>query len=72
MVSEDDQSIHLNQSSINNWLKRVENRACDTPTDKSFSESPRQVARKQKELNVLKKQLFFTPNIKETAKPKVN
>lgn len=72
VVSEDEQSVRsVNQSSVNNWLDNVENNICDTPGNKSFSQSPRQVAKKQKEINALKKQLFFTPDVKELSKPKV-
>lgn len=73
VVSEDEQSLRLgNQSSVHTWLDNVENHICDTPGNKSFSQSPRQVARKQKEINALKKQLFFTPDVKELSKPKVS
>uniref|UniRef100_A0A1B6GL52 Uncharacterized protein n=1 Tax=Cuerna arida TaxID=1464854 RepID=A0A1B6GL52_9HEMI len=71
IVSDDDQTPQRNESCVNNWLINVENKpGNETPFNDSFAESPKQVARKQKELNAMKKQLFFTPDVKQIAKPK--
>ncbi|KAG8249864.1 hypothetical protein J6590_012175 [Homalodisca vitripennis] len=71
IVSEDDQTPQHNESSVNNWLINVDTKpGNETPFNNSFAESPKQVARKQKELNAMKKQLFFTPDVKQIAKPK--
>ncbi|XP_054271718.1 uncharacterized protein LOC128992258 [Macrosteles quadrilineatus] len=71
IVSDDENSSPRNQSTINKWLFGVENKLA-TPGNDSFADSPKTVAKKQKELNALKKQLFFTPDIRvtEPVKPK--
>lgn len=73
VVSDDEQSSPRNRSTINKWLFGVENKVA-TPGNDSFADSPKTVAKKQKELNAMKKQLFFTPDIRveEPAKPKVH
>lgn len=72
IVSDDDQSSHCPQSTVKNWLKGVENESpLDSLSNISFGESPKTVAKKQKELNALKKKLFLTPDVKEASKPKV-
>jgi len=72
IVSDDERSSPRNQSNINKWLFGVNANKVVTPGNGSFADSPRTVAKKQKELNALKKQLFFTPDIRvsEPVKPK--